>query len=81
MDGLLFALLEIDDTIWSFEPMLRTIDTTHAGDSISLCVLCVSLADCIEIRSTSINLISEDQYRRSQTTNTHTSNMSFFTEQ
>lgn len=62
MDRLPFTLLEIDDTIWSFEPMPYTIDTTHASDSISLCVLCVSLADHIEIRSTSINLIGEDQY-------------------
>ena len=41
--------------------MPGAVNTTNASDHIPLCVLCVSLADCIEIGSTSANLMKGDQ--------------------
>ena len=77
-----FTLLEIDDTVWSFEAMPGAVDTANAGDSISLRILRVSLGDCIEVRTTGIYLINEHQHRSgSKTTNARTSDVSFFAEQ
>ena len=41
--------------------MSSAVNTTDAGDRVSLCVLGVSLADGVEIGSTSIDLIKKDQ--------------------
>jgi len=56
-----FTLLEIDDTVRSLEAMLSAVNTADSGDRVPLRVLGVGLADSIESRSTSVDLIRKDQ--------------------
>ena len=56
-----FTLLEIDDTVRSLEAMPSAVDTADTGDRVPLCILGVGLADGIESRPASVDLIRKDQ--------------------
>ena len=56
-----FTLLEIDDTVRSFEAMPSAVNTADSGDRVPLRILGVGLADGIESRPTSVDLIRKDQ--------------------
>ena len=54
-----FAPLQVDNTIWPLEAMSGAIDPTDSSDSVALGILRISLADGIERRTTSIDLMVE----------------------
>ena len=56
---LMFAFLEINDSIRLLETMPSTVNTADTCDHVSLDILCVSPADCIETGSASIDLIEK----------------------
>lgn len=61
MEDVPFALLEINDAVWSLEPMPSTVNSPNTCDRVSPCILRVSLADRIEIGTTGIDLIGKNQ--------------------
>ena len=57
-----FAPLQVNNTIRSFEAVSRAIDSTNAGDGVSLRVFCVCLIHRIERRTARVDLMENGWY-------------------
>ena len=52
-----FTPLQVNDTVWPFEPVPSTVNPANTSDSVSSRVLRVCLTDCVERGTTGVDLM------------------------